>query len=165
MSSAEIAGRVSFDRNFSAIGGVSLYQTNIRDIILIDGSRFESIHPNIPAIDGQELKISGSILWSNESNGKSIENKYNWHVAGCVSFVRARISGDIILKGCRWAHIDSKSPFSGKHVAHIVGGIDLRLSQIDGQLDIREGCFIARRDRAPSRKSDADIRRIFLVHH
>ncbi|HVH49796.1 MAG TPA: hypothetical protein VM760_07955 [Sphingomicrobium sp.] len=162
LSSAQIGGRLIFDKGFSAVGGVSLYQAVVAGSILIKEAQFESVNPHVPAIDAEELRVEGTLLWRpfERGNGK---RPSDWHVAGSVILKRARIAGDLVFAGCRWADVGAVSlRDEGGPVNHIMGWIDLRLARVGGQLEFLDGCHIMRRGDVPKRKQYDNVdRRLF----
>jgi hypothetical protein len=153
LASCRIAGRLLMDDHFSARGGVSLYQASIGSSLSLGTARLESRDISIPALDGEELQLKGSLNWINPTPAQEPQD---WHVSGRVVLRRASIGGECKLENCRWSR-DGSVSLSGEALDHISGGIDLRHARIEGQLRIENGCSIARWVAPPSGRMTEDI--------
>jgi hypothetical protein len=148
LASATIDGRLLLDDGFTALGGVSLYQATIGNSLSLRTARLESRDPRIPALDAEEMRLSGSLVWADPRTG--LGGSGDWKVAGRVVLERAQIGGDCIFANCRWADTGARSLAAGGGlVNHISGGIDARLCHIRGQLSVGAGCSLARWDAPP----------------
>lgn len=156
LASCRIAGRLLLDDHFTALGGVSLYQAAIEGSVSLQNARIESRNTSVPALDGEELRLAGSLIWTNSPVSRSGRLGAEWSIAGRIVLRRAQIGGDCKLENCRWAGREAHSLGSGL-VDHIDGGIDARLTQIDGQLRICSGCLVARWNAPPTRRIEEDV--------
>jgi hypothetical protein len=153
LASARIAGRLLMDEDFSALGGVSLYQASIGSSLSLGTARLESRDMTVPALDGEEMKLGGSLNWIDPSE---IPGPESWHVSGRLVLRRAEIGGECKFENCRWSE-DGSVSLDGTQPDHLNGGIDIRHSRIGGQLRIEDGCSIARWVAPPSGRSEEDV--------
>jgi hypothetical protein len=167
LASATIDGRLLLDHDFTARGGVSLFQATIRNSLSLNSARLESLDYEVPALDAEELRLAGSLTWVNGAPAlrpdDEDQRKDEWHVAGRIILRRAEIGGDVKLEHCRWAETgafsikDGPGTRTGKRVDHISGGIDARALNVAGQLRIGEGCRVARWRAPPARRAEEDV--------
>ncbi|HEX8571862.1 MAG TPA: hypothetical protein VF759_03825 [Allosphingosinicella sp.] len=166
LASARVEGRLLLDHQFTAHGGVSLYQASVSNSLSMNTARIESRYFRVPALDMEEARIGGSFTWRNAGPDRGALEEESWHVAGRMVLRRASIAGDVILEHCRWAAAGARSlaapgdeePDSpAVLVDHVNGGIDARACEIGGQLRIGVGCLVGRWTTPPTRRAAEDV--------
>jgi hypothetical protein len=162
LASAEIDGRLLLDHQFTALGGVSLYQATIRNSLSLNTARLESRRHDVPALDAEDMRLVGSMIWVNPSPSEQPMSN-QWNIAGRMVLRRAEIGSDVKLEHCRWAVAgaislaDPPDRSNRVKVDHISGGIDARACNVSGQFRIGEGCLVARWKAPPSRRVNEDV--------
>jgi hypothetical protein len=155
LASAAISGRLLLDDNFEALGGVSLYQATIGNSVSIRTAKLESRLLGTPALDAEELRLAGTLLWTNPAPAGAV-GLSDWHVAGEVVLRHAHIEGDCSFEHCRWAGAGAESILPDMPVDHICGGLDLRFAQVGGQFALCAGCVVAQGNAPPPRRKEED---------
>ena len=176
LAGSEIRGRVFISGNFEAWGGISLYQTEIRNSLMI-AARIVAAHEvrefsygvveerSYAALDASELRLHGTLDWT-----PAVEaDAFGGNVYGRVDLVRAQIDGDIFLQNLRWKPLigyqdgrETRDKIDRPYLPNeecvpadceskfASGGIDGRYARIKGQVRIGRNCRIGRRYRTMS---------------
>ena len=172
LASSEIRGRLLLLGHFEALGGISLYQAEIRNSIRIT-SRMIAAHDarermgdlrlrrKYAALDASEMKLEGNLIWAPQDLPEKQVGRQAGNVYGNVKLVGAQIEGDVFFQNLRWVALPKpvEPPVAAGSLAtvpapptlrediHASGGIDGRFCRIAGQLRIGDRCIIGRRYR------------------